>query len=687
VFSLSKSISFCFFAIIIATRTLPKATSLFTTTMAFFGAEMNSSSSSTDQQTYFSFYCNHENRPYFYEPMSGDTTWILPPDGILSNLPGAPVDRPPPTTVIYHRPQQQQQQQQPISPSSANSSHSTTDGDEQEHEARAKQTDDEIAVTIAPPVKSYDGIYQILIAVLCVSNLLAWGWLVGEPACWTGVRNTTARVLALDGIVLRPSKNAYGAASITNGWASLSSYSQDAYRTSHDNWNRRVRTVSTRMDESVNRAVMASTNHWESLQKQGSAWVEQTKGSFRNLGEAMRSSIESVQSQFEQLVPGTGRRGPSRHDSEEEVLHFSDDEIENDDEPNEISLGNNAEESSSGEILETMADFGEQKVDDTSLDLLDETNQNERGGDGLEDSSEASISFDEAVSEHEVVLVENMDPIDPADDDNNNKSNEVPVDTVEREALFTAASEVIDEEDDSTTTEERPEQPIASETIEATTRPEIVIDLSDQHEIPVGLDLVPENDIGDSEALVEQSVVGDINKSTKSGSDQEFLSGETNEAADDSLDRNDHVAELDEVNSIDSDAFSRQIKESVAVDTSAEVAVDQQREDEEDQNVESSESSTEVLSKEEETPEGNEDDSPHSIQITVEPLALEPVVELEEPSTLERILLMATAAGVVIDPSVATSLGSIYMANRPPLLTAMCPGLPELRMLLSHCQK
>jgi hypothetical protein len=288
---------------------------------------------------------------------------------------------------------------------------------------------------------------------------------------------------------------------------------------------------------------------------------------------------------------------------------------------------------------------------------------------------EAYISFDEAVSEHEVVVVEHMGPNDPAADE---KSNEVPVDTVEREALFTAANKVFDEEDDSTT----------SETIEATTRPEINIDLSDDHETPVGLDFVPENEVGDSEALVEQSIVGDINESTKPGTDQEFLSGETNEVADDSLGRDDHVAELDEVNSVDSEGFYRRIKESVAVDTSAEAAVEPQREDEEDQNAESSESSSDELSKEEEeTPEGNEDISPHSIQVTVEPLVLEPEVELEEPSTLQRILLMATAAGVVIDPSVAKSLGSIYMANRPPLLTAMCPGLPELRMLLSHCQE
>jgi hypothetical protein len=503
-----------------------------------------------------------------------------------------------------------------------------------------------------------------------------------------GVRNT-ACVLALDGIVVRQeSTNANDAASMTNGWASLSSYSQNAYRTSRDNLNARVRTVSTRMDESVHSAVMASTNQWKSLHKQGSAWVEQTTGSFRNLGETMQSSIESVQSQFEQLVPGGGGRRPARHESEEEVLHSSDDEPvkDNDDEPNEISLEDNAD-SSSGEILETLADSGDQKVDDTSLDLLDEANQNERGGDGHEDSSEASISFDETVSEHEVVVVENMGLSDPADDDNEKSNEEVSVDTAEREALFTAANKVIDEEDDSTTTEEKPEQTTTSETVEATTRSEIIIDSFDEHEISEGLDLVPDIEVGDSAALVEHFVVGDINESTKSDTDQELLSGE-NEAVDDSLGRNDHVAELDEVNSVDSEGFSRRSKESVAVDTFAE-AVEQQREDEEDQNVESPESPSEESSKEEEeeTPEGNEDISPHSIQVTVEPLALEPEVELEEPSTLQRILRMAAAAGVVIDPSLAKSLGSSYMANRPPLLTAMCPGPPELRMLLSHCQE
>lgn len=138
-----------------------------------------------------------------------------------------------------------------------------------------------------------------------------------------------------------------------------------------------------------------------------------------------------------------------------------------------------------------------------------------------------------------------------------------------------------------------------------------------------------------------------------------------------SLDQNEHAEqETDEANLLNSEEL--RVKHDAAVDTSAEADDKQQFEF----YNEEPESLTEELG---ESPNGEGDMSFESNYATVEPLELQPKEPKE--SSLQRILRMAYAAGIVIDPTPVDS-----MVNRPPLLTAMCPGPPELRALLSHCR-
>lgn len=66
------------------------------TSAAMEKANQNSSMIEEEEPvTWFTFYSHREKREYYYEPISGTTTWIAPnrSDGFISNLPGSPVER------------------------------------------------------------------------------------------------------------------------------------------------------------------------------------------------------------------------------------------------------------------------------------------------------------------------------------------------------------------------------------------------------------------------------------------------------------------------------------------------------------------------------------------------------------------------------------------------------------------
>jgi hypothetical protein len=50
---------------------------------------------STAPTTYFTFFSHRAQREYYYDPVSGVSSWQLPPQGVVSRLPGSPVQCPP----------------------------------------------------------------------------------------------------------------------------------------------------------------------------------------------------------------------------------------------------------------------------------------------------------------------------------------------------------------------------------------------------------------------------------------------------------------------------------------------------------------------------------------------------------------------------------------------------------------
>jgi len=44
----------------------------------------------TGQTTWFTFFSHREQRPYYYDPVSGTSSWLRPPDGAINRLPGSP---------------------------------------------------------------------------------------------------------------------------------------------------------------------------------------------------------------------------------------------------------------------------------------------------------------------------------------------------------------------------------------------------------------------------------------------------------------------------------------------------------------------------------------------------------------------------------------------------------------------
>jgi hypothetical protein len=314
---------------------------------------------------------------------------------------------------------------------------------------------------------------------------------------------------------------------------------------------------------------------------------------------------------------------------------------------------------------------------DVTQDLLEETNDddnNERGGDRSEESASEIASKEE--SKHEVIdenKVQEMRQRDLAFNDG--ESNKFPIDDTNK---------AIDEVNDPEATEEELE--ITTEEVCETARLDetTTIEVSDEIEVSEErLDIALDNEssvVGDDiEALAQQSSVAmDVDEGTDLVVDQKIAG--CNIEVDDSLDQDEYVAEQGESALVDSGDYSAVIDGNEAGDTSTGVGEQQLDEDPNDEPVFMS---IDLRAAPEE--DGVDSFSIGSIHVTIEPTEQETLDDEPEPTPLQRILRMAAAAGVVIDPSLAKDGGS-SMANRPPLLTALCPGPPEMRMLLSHCR-